>query len=126
MSESILFKEEFYAIQGAIFEVYREMGCGFLESVYQECLELEFLERSIPFVAQQDLQLFYKGKKLRQKYIPDFICYDQVIVELKAVKEVAPEHKAQVINYLKASQLRLGLLVNLGDYPKATITRLAL
>jgi GxxExxY protein len=126
MSESILFKEESYAIQGAIFEVYREMGCGFLESVYQECLELEFLERSIPFVAQQDLQLFYKGKKLRQKYIPDFICYDQVIVELKAVKEVAPEHKAQVINYLKASQLRLGLLVNLGDYPKATITRLAL
>jgi GxxExxY protein len=126
MSESILFKDECYAIQGAIFEVYREMGCGFLESVYQECLELEFLERSIPFVAQQDLQLFYKGKKLRQKYIPDFICYDQVIVELKAVKEVAPEHKAQVINYLKASQLRLGLLVNLGDYPKATITRLAL
>jgi GxxExxY protein len=126
MSESILFKDECYAIQGAIFEVYREMGCGFLESVYQECLELEFLERSIPFVAQHDLQLFYKGKMLRQKYIPDFICYDQVIVELKAVKEVAPEHKAQVINYLKASQLRLGLLVNLGDYPKATITRLAL
>jgi GxxExxY protein len=72
------------------------------------------------------LQLFYKGKKLRQKYIPDFICYDQVIVELKDVKEVTPEHKAQVINYLKASQLRLGLLVHLGDYPKATITRLVL
>jgi GxxExxY protein len=79
--------------------------------------------RSLP---RNGLQLFNKEKKLRQRYIPDFIGYDQVIVELKAVKEVAPEHKAQIINYLKVSQLRLGLLVNLGDYPKATITRLVL
>lgn len=126
MSETILFKDESYAIQGAIFEVYRQMGCGFLESVYQECLEIEFRERSIPFVSQQDLQLFYKGKMLKQRYIPDFICYDQIIVELKAVKQVAPEHKAQVLNYLKASKMKLGILVNFGDYPKATVTRLAL
>ena len=125
MSETILFKDESYAIQGAIFEVYRQMGCGFLESVYQECLEIEFRERSIPFVSQHDLQLFYKGKLLKQRYIPDFICYDQIIVELKAVKQVAPEHKAQVLNYLKASKMKLGILVNFGDYPKATITRLA-
>jgi GxxExxY protein len=126
LSKTILFKDESYAIQGAIFEVYRQMGCGFLESVYQECLEIEFRERSIPYVSQQDLQLFYKGRMLKQRYIPDFICYDQIIVELKAVKQVAPEHKAQVLNYLKASKMKLGILVNFGDYPKATVTRLAL
>lgn len=124
--EKILFKEESYAIQGAIFEVYREMGCGFLESVYQECLEKELSRRGIPFVAQQELQLTYKGESLQQTYRPDLICYGQIIVELKAVKDIAPEHKAQVINYLKATGMKLGLLVNFGTYPKATITRLAL
>ena len=96
--EKILFKEECYEIQGAIFEVYREMGCGFLESVYQECLEKELRKRRIPFVAQQELQLTYKGEPLQQTYRPDLICYGQIIVELKAVKDIAPEHKAQVIN----------------------------
>ncbi len=124
--EAILFKEESYEIQGAIFEVYREMGCGFLESVYQECLEKELKKRGIPFVAQQELQLTYKGEPLQQTYRPDLICYGQIIVELKAVKDIAPEHKAQVINYLKATGMRLGLLVNFGTYPKASITRLAL
>jgi len=124
--EKILFKEECYEIQGAIFDVYREMGCGFLEAVYQECLEKELSRREIPFVAQQELQLVYKGEQLKQTYKPDLICYGQIIVELKAVKEVAPEHKAQVINYLKATAMKLGLLVNFGTYPKASITRLAL
>ena len=124
--EKILFKEESYALQGAIFEVYREMGCGFLESVYQECLEKELSKRVIPFVAQQELQLTYKGEPLQQTYRPDLICYGQIIVELKAVKDIAPEHKAQVINYLKATGMKLGLLVNFGTYPKASITRLAL
>jgi GxxExxY protein len=126
MSEKILFRDESYAIQGAIFEVYREMGCGFLESVYQECLGIELRERSIPFASQQDLQLIYKGHLLKQKYVPDFICYNQIIVELKAVKEIAPEHQAQVLNYLKATKMKLGLLVNFGSYPKATVMRLAL
>jgi GxxExxY protein len=126
MREGIIYKEECYQIQGAIFEVYREMGCGFLEAVYQECLEKEFALRSIPFVAQQELQLTYKGQPLRQTYQPDFICYGKIIVELKAVKEIAPEHKAQVINYLKATGFKLALLVNFGSYPKATIIRLAL
>ena len=126
MTETILFKDESYAIQGAIFEVYREMGCGFLESVYQECLEIELHSRGIPFVAQQELQLHYKSNPLRTKFIPDFVCYGQIVVELKAVKDIAPEHKAQVIIYLKATGMKLGLLVNFGCYPKATITRLAL
>lgn len=123
--ENIIFKEESYQIQGAVFDVYREMGCGFLEAVYQECLEKELLIRGIPFSAQQALNLFYKHKPLTQKYKPDFICYDRIIVEIKAVKEIAAEHKAQVLNYLKATNYELGLLVNFGSYPKATILRLA-
>lgn len=122
----ILFKDECYAIQGAIFEVYREMGCGFLESVYQECLERELRSRNIPFITQPDLRLTYKGVLLQQIFKPDLICYSQIIVELKAVKAIAPEHIAQVINYLKATGIKLGLLVNFGDYPKATVKRLAL
>ena len=122
----ILFKDECYAIQGAVFEVYREMGCGFLESVYQECLERELRSRNIPFITQPDLRLPYKGELLQQTCKPDLICYSQIIVELKAVKAIAPEHIAQVINYLKATGIKLGLLVNFGDYPKATVKRLAL
>lgn len=124
--QKILFKDECYAIQGAIFEVYREMGCGFLEAVYQECLSMEFGFRNIPFAAQSQLPLAYKGQPLVQKYIPDFICCDQIIVELKAVKETSPEHKAQLINYLKATGMRVGLLVNFGAYPKATVERFVL
>lgn len=125
-AQSILFKEECYAIQGAIFEVYREMGCGFVESVFQECMEKEMASRGIPFAAQQELHLFYKGVKLEQTCKPDLVCHGKIIVELKAVKVIAPEHRAQVINYLKASGLRLGLLVNFGHYPKAEIERLVL
>ncbi|MFM8328539.1 MAG: GxxExxY protein, partial [Pirellulaceae bacterium] len=107
MTEKILFKDESYAIQDAIFDVYREMGCGFLESVYQECLEKEFRLQNIPFVSQAELKLTYKGEPLLQTYKPDFICFNQIIVELKAVKAIAPEHQAQVINYLKASGMKL-------------------
>jgi GxxExxY protein len=124
--EKILFKEECYQIQGAIFDVYREMGCGFLEAVYQECLERELAIREIPFISQAELALRYKGEALRQTYKPDFICFGKIILELKAVKEIAPEHKAQVMNYLKASSMKLGLLVNFGTYPQVSITRLAL
>jgi GxxExxY protein len=124
--EKILFKEECYQIQGAIFEVYREMGCGFLEAVYQEFLERELSTRGIPFVAQPDLTLANKGESLRQTYKPDFICFGKIILELKAVKETGAEHKAQVINYLKATGMKLGLLINFGTHPKVAITRLAL
>lgn len=121
----MLFKQESYDIQGAVFEVYREMGCGFLEAVYQECLEKELCKRSIPFQPQVELQLNYKGEMLNQTYKPDFISYDKIIVEIKAVKELAPEHKAQLLNYLKATGLELGLLVNFGNYPKTEIIRIA-
>jgi GxxExxY protein len=125
-TEEILYKEECYAVQGAIFEVYREMGCGFVEPVFQECLERELRTRDIPFVAQPELQIFYKTIKLDQTYKPDFTCYGKIIVELKAVKAIAPEHRAQVFNYLKASGMRLGLLVNFGHYPKVEIERIIL
>jgi len=122
--EKMLFKTEVYAIQGAIFDVYREMGCGFLEAVYQECLERELHLRDIPFVAQKDLLLKYKGQALEQRYKPDIICFDKIIVELKAVSELGNDHKAQLFNYLRASGLRLGLLVNFGHYPKVQIERI--
>lgn len=122
----LLFKEEVYAIQGAVFEVYREMGSGFLEAVYQECLEKELRLRGIPFVAQQELKLSYKGSVLEQTYKPDIICRGQIILELKAVKVIAPEHQAQMLNYLKATGLRLGLIVNFGHHPKVEIERFAL
>lgn len=122
----LIFENETYAIRGAIFEVYKEMGCGFLEAVYQECLEKELNKQKIEFVAQQEIQLMYKNEHLRQTYKPDFICYGKIILELKAVKKVAPEHKAQVINYLKATGMKLGLVVNFGAYPKAEIVRLVL
>ncbi|HOY96561.1 MAG TPA: GxxExxY protein [Catalimonadaceae bacterium] len=125
-NEKILFKDECYAIQGAVFEVYREMGCGFLEAVYQECLEKELRRREIPFIAQQQLQLKYKGELLEQTYKPDLICYGSIIVELKALSKTGGEHTAQVLNYLKATSMKLGLLVNFGCYPKASVERIVL
>ena len=126
MADHILYKDECYQIQGAVFEVYREMGCGFLEAVYQECLERELKLRNIPFVAQSTLQLNYKGEALTQIYKPDLICFDSIVIELKAVSAICGEHQAQVLNYLKATGKRLGLLVNFGSYPKATVDRLVL
>jgi len=126
MATDILFKDECYQIQGAIFEVYREMGCGFLEAVYQECLEKEFSRKSIPFVSQRKLNLFYKDEVLKQIYVPDFICHESIIIEIKALSKITPQHEAQVLNYLKATKIRLGLLVNFGSYPKATVQRLVL
>jgi GxxExxY protein len=122
----LLHRAEVFQIQGAVFEVNRVMGAGFLEAVYQECLALEFTRRNVPFVAQPTLPLDYKGERLRAIYVPDFICFGAVLVELKALASIAPEHRAQVLNYLKASNLHIGLLVNFGCAPKARIERLAL
>jgi GxxExxY protein len=122
--ERLLYRDEVFQIQGAIFDVNRYMGSGFLEAVYQECLALEFSARSIPFVAQHPLPLTYRGLLLRQSYLADFVCYGSIIVELKAVREITPEHRAQVLNYLAATGLKLGLLVNFGAAPKARIERL--
>src|SRR5215470_1995152 len=97
-----------------IFEVTRTMGPGFLEAVYQECLGLELGARQIPFRQMPSLGLTYKGVKLKQTYSPDFVCFDAVILELKAAKAIAPEHRAQLLNYLRVTGLRLGLLINFG------------
>ena len=114
---NILYKEEAYSIVGACFEVYNELGCGFLEPVYQESLEYELTDRNIAFISQNELNITFKKRTLKQKYIPDFICYDKIIVEIKAVKELNDIHRAQVFNYLKATGMKLGLLVNFGNYP---------
>ena len=124
--ERIVFAEESFRIQGAVFEVNREMGGGFLEAVYQECLAMEFAARHIPFVAAPALGLSYKGTPLRQTYVPDFLCFERIIVELKSVRALVPEHRAQVVNYLKATGLKLGLLVNFGTTSKAQVERIVL
>jgi GxxExxY protein len=97
--EIFLHKDETYGIIGACFEVYKEKGCGFLEAVYQECMEIELGLQGIPFAAKKPLRLEYKGRPLRQAYEPDLICFEKIIVELKAVSVLADEHRAQVINY---------------------------
>jgi GxxExxY protein len=120
----LIHKEEAYQINGACFEVYKEKGCGFLEDVYQECLEIELELQGIDFVAQYPLKLEYKGRPLRKKYIPDFICFGKMIVEIKAVKKITDEHRAQVQNYLRATGYKLGLIINFGHYPKVQIERI--
>ena len=124
METEILFKEESYKIVGACFEVYREKGCGFHEPVYQECMEIELRLQGVPYVAQPPLALEYKRCPIRSKYEPDFICYEKIILELKAVSELAEEHRAQVLNYLKATGFTLGLLVNFGHFPKVQVERI--
>lgn len=118
--------DEVFRIQGAVFEVNRVMGPGFLEAVYQECLGLEFQARAIPFRPKPLLELAYKGATLRQTYAPDFICFESVVVELKAGRDLAPEHRAQLLNYLRATGLKVGLLVHFGSSAKATVQRMVL
>ena len=107
---SIIHKLESFEIMGACFEVYKEKGSGFVESVYQECLEIELGLRNIPFKAQQELALAYKGRPLKSKFKPDFICYDKIVLEIKAVSGLTDEHRAQVQNYLRATGLKLPTL----------------
>jgi GxxExxY protein len=113
MAELIL-REECYAIVGACFEVYNTLGSGFLEAVYQEALELEFSRRSIPCRSQAELKIAYKGQILKKTYIADLVAYDRIIVELKAVSRLTGQEDSQVLNYLRATGLRLGLLANFG------------
>jgi GxxExxY protein len=110
----VLFKKESYSIIGAAMEVHRTLGKGFLESVYQESLGLEFIKRQVPFSKEQNLELFYKGEKLSKYFVADFICFDKIILELKSVSFLTTDHEAQVFNYLKATKLNLALLINFG------------
>jgi GxxExxY protein len=122
----LIHENETYAILGACFEVYKDKGCGFLEAVYQESLEIEFDLQGIPAKPLVPLSLTYKGRTLKKTYEADFICYEKVLVELKAVSALTDEHRAQVQNYLNATSLRVGLLVNLGHYPKVEHERFVL
>jgi GxxExxY protein len=110
----VLYKEESFNIIGAAMEVHRIIGCGFTEPIYQEALEEEFKLRGIPYQREKVLHVTYKGKTLSKDFRPDFICYDRIIVELKAVDDFVDEHYSQVYNYLKATGLQLGLLINFG------------
>lgn len=109
-------KEQSYAINGAAMNVYNALGHGFLEAVYQEALELEFIKRGIPYEREKELKIFYEGKELRQTYKADFVCYGDIIVELKAVAHLDDSHRSQVFNYLKATGFKLELLYNFGHY----------
>jgi len=110
----LLHKEETYSIIGAAMMVHQELGYGFLETVYQEALEKEFQQRNIAYKREMPLQIFYKNKPLEKYFIADFICYDKIIVELKAVSAITSEHQGQVLNYLSATGLKLGLILNFG------------
>ena len=118
MKPGLQFKDESYKIIGACFEVYNTMGVGFLEAVYQECLSLEFKKQGVPFVQQPHLKLTYKNEPLKLHYQPDFLCFDEIIVEIKSAKCLTDDHRAQTINYLKGTGKKLALLVNFGHHPK--------
>jgi GxxExxY protein len=111
----LIYKEECYKIIGACLEVHKTLGCGFLEAVYQEALMHEFKIQNIPFVREKVLTITYKGIELEKKYQADFVCYDKIIVELKAINQLVPENESQVLNYLNVTGYKLGLLVNFGE-----------
>ena len=111
----IIYPKESYDIIGCMMAVHRELGCGFLEIVYQEALEREFMEKGIPYKREVHLKISYRGIPLQQEYIADFVCYDKIIVEIKALNKLSDVEKAQVINYLKATGYELGILANFGE-----------
>ena len=115
MEEDYLYERETYQIIGAMMEVHKTLGCGFLEAVYQEALSIEFEKQKIPFVKEKKLILFYKGIQIEKFYIADFICFDKIIVELKALSALTSTHDSVMINYLKATKLKVGLLANFGE-----------
>lgn len=123
----LIFKDEVYAIVGASIEVSNELGSGFLEAVYQEALAIEFADRKIPCIAQPTIGIFYKGRELTKAYVPDFICFDQIIVEIKALKQLTTVEEAQLLNYLKATGKPVGSLVNFGapklEWKRIVMTR---
>ena len=120
----LIYKEESYAIIDACMAVYKDKGCGFLEPVYHECLAIEFEIRGIPFVSKPLQSLQYRGRTLVQTFAPDFLCYDKIILEIKAASELVDEHRAPVLNYLSATGCQLPLLVNFGHYPRLEYERL--
>jgi len=112
----LLFKDEVFNIVGAAMEVSNELGSGFLEAVYQDALEIEMRNRDIQYESQKEIAIYYKGKPINKKYYADIICYKQIIVELKAIKRISEIEEAQILNYLKATGLPLGLIINFGNF----------
>ncbi len=121
----LIYEQETYKILGACFEVYKQKGCAFTEPVYQECLAIEFEIQKIPFVAQPKIQLDYKGRILEHFFKPDFICFNKIIVEIKALANLIEVNTAQTLNYLNATNFDLALLINFGHYPKLEQKRIA-
>ena len=109
-----IYKDEGYKLMGAAFEVYNEQGYGMSEEIYQESLEIELEMRGIPFRARQELKCFYKGRELKKRYVPDLLAFDGLVVELKAVSQILPEHEAQVFNYMRITKQPIGYLLNFG------------
>ena len=121
----MIYEQECYAIRGALYEVYGVLGTGFAEEVYQEAVEKELALRGVPFEPQKPLHLLYKGVQMEKAYRADIVCYDKIILELKAIKALLPEHDAQLLNYLKVTQFKLGLLINFCHFPKLDIRQFA-
>ena len=115
MEEDYLYESETYKIIGAMMEVHKTLGCGFLEAVYQEALAIEFDLRNIPYVREKKLILFYKNVKLEKFYVPDFLCYEKIVVDLKALSSLTTTHDSIMINYLNATRFKVGLLGNFGE-----------
>jgi len=126
MDEIYILKDETYRIMGACFAVYNDKGNGYAEAVYQDSLEIELSYLEIPVTAQRNYPLYHRGIQLKHSYTPDLLCFEKIIVELKAVKSLTDEHRAQVLNYLKVPGLQVGLLVNLGGFPKIEWERIIL
>ena len=120
---ALLYENESYAIRGAAMKVYEILGHGFVEPVYQEALEIEFRRRNIPYKREVEIEVYYDGVLLEKKFRADFVCYDSIIVELKAVSELDEGNLLQLSNYLKATHLRLGLLINFGNMSGVEIER---
>lgn len=114
----LIFKEEVYSIMGSAMDVHRELGSGFLESVYQEALEMELTHRKIPFEMQKPIRIIYKGETLKKEFIADLVCFGKIPVELKAQDSLSGKEEAQILNYLKATGIKLGLVINFGSHPK--------
>ena len=115
IEDDLIYRDECYQIIGCCMMVHKLLGCGFKEAVYQEALEREFVDNALNFEREKRLKIQYKGKFLKKEYTPDFLCFGKIVLELKAVSELTDIHQCQVFNYLKASKLRLGLLVNFGE-----------
>jgi len=109
-----IYKDEGYKLMGAAFEVYNEQGYGLAEEIYQESLEIELELRRIPFRSKQELVCFYKGRQLKKRYVPDLFAFEALVVELKAVSQLLPEHEAQLINYMRITKQPVGYLINFG------------